>query len=344
MKQSQTMKDPTNCSCNTPTTKEVGDGKSFQQKVDDLLKVINARSVGISNDDDVEQLLKTNFKLTTTTTTTTTTTSNNNNKSYNNDNHGNKIVEDDENYDSIAEEPEPEQDEESKFLTNNNNNINNNSSQQEQPKWTGGMVPIPSLKQQEQEQESNSNKKLFDKSEQWNSLEGIPLGKTGARMMVTFGDGPNPLPTTVQEALLAVRNCLQNAIKDARALRRQQKEDYEKSKIEYAMYRKKQSDVTTHIVNEHRSNLSSFLRLFSNKRDKMQSEPSCGFDDTQLQALFPEEMHAYKRWRSVSTYIQHYNIRTNSQALYSILPTAMYGTSTGTNDFYFTLMYFLNFF
>ena len=292
------MKDPTNYN-SISTTKEVGDVKSFQQKVDDLLKVINARSVGISNDEDVEQLLQTNFKLTT----NTTTSNKNNDKS---DNHESTIVEDDENYDSIDEE-EKEQDNETKCLVNNKNK---KSSQQGQPKWTGGMAPIPSLQQQEQEQEqeqqSNGNKKLFDKSEQWNALEGIPLGKTGARMMVTFGDGPNPLPTTVQEALLAVRNCLQNAIKDARALRRQQKEDYEKSKIEYAMYRKKQSDVTTHIVNEHRSNLSSFLRLFSNKRDKMQSEPSCGFDDTQLQALFPEEMHAYKRWRSVSTSIQHY--------------------------------------
>ena len=279
------MKDPTNYN-SISTTKEVGDVKSFQQKVDDLLKVINARSVGISNDEDVEQLLQTNFKLTT----NTTTSNKNNDKS---DNHESTIVEDDENYDSIDEE-EKEQDNETKCLVNNKNK---KSSQQGQPKWTGGMAPIPSLQQQEQEQEqeqeqqSNGNKKLFDKSEQWNALEGIPLGKTGARMMVTFGDGPNPLPTTVQEALLAVRNCLQNAIKDARALRRQQKEDYEKSKIEYAMYRKKQSDVTTHIVNEHRSNLSSFLRLFSNKRDKMQSEPSCGFDDTQLQALFPEEMH-----------------------------------------------------
>jgi len=31
--------------------------------------------------------------------------------------------------------------------------------------------------------------------------------------------------------------------------------------------------------------------------DKIKYEPKCGFDDVQLEKLFPEEMRAYKRWR-----------------------------------------------
>lgn len=51
-------------------------------------------------------------------------------------------------------------------------------------------------------------------------IEQIPLGKMGERMLITFGDGPNPHPSVVDAALLGARSCLQRAILDARALRR----------------------------------------------------------------------------------------------------------------------------
>ncbi len=51
-------------------------------------------------------------------------------------------------------------------------------------------------------------------------IEQIPLGKMGERMLVTFGDGPRPLPEVIDAALMGARTCLQQAILDARALRR----------------------------------------------------------------------------------------------------------------------------
>ena len=52
------------------------------------------------------------------------------------------------------------------------------------------------------------------------SLENIPLGKMGSRMLTTFGDGPQPSPAVVSAALLGARSSLQRAVLDARALYR----------------------------------------------------------------------------------------------------------------------------
>ena len=38
-----------------------------------------------------------------------------------------------------------------------------------------------------------------------NPLDSIPLGRAGAKMMVTFGDGPHPKPAAVSAALLGAR-------------------------------------------------------------------------------------------------------------------------------------------
>lgn len=52
------------------------------------------------------------------------------------------------------------------------------------------------------------------------SLENIPLGKMGSRMLITFGDGTQPHPEVVSAALLGARSSLQRAVLDARALHR----------------------------------------------------------------------------------------------------------------------------
>lgn len=52
------------------------------------------------------------------------------------------------------------------------------------------------------------------------SLEDIPMGKMGSKMLITFGDGPQPLPQVVRAALLGARSSLQRAVLDARALHR----------------------------------------------------------------------------------------------------------------------------
>jgi hypothetical protein len=52
------------------------------------------------------------------------------------------------------------------------------------------------------------------------AVEHIPLGKMGSRMLITFGDGPQPRPEVVSAALLGARSSLQRAVLDARALHR----------------------------------------------------------------------------------------------------------------------------
>ena len=52
------------------------------------------------------------------------------------------------------------------------------------------------------------------------SLENIPLGKMGSRMLITFGDGPYPRVEVVSAALLGARSSLQRAVLDGRALHR----------------------------------------------------------------------------------------------------------------------------
>ena len=52
----------------------------------------------------------------------------------------------------------------------------------------------------------------IDQSKQWDELDAIPLGRQGAKMMVTFGDGRNPRPKTVEAALL-VCWCKKSSVK-----------------------------------------------------------------------------------------------------------------------------------
>lgn len=66
-----------------------------------------------------------------------------------------------------------------------------------------------------QEPQQESSDRLYQ-----DSLEDIPLGKMGSKMLTTFGDGPQPDPQVVKAALLGARSTLQRAVLDARALYR----------------------------------------------------------------------------------------------------------------------------
>jgi len=47
----------------------------------------------------------------------------------------------------------------------------------------------------------------IEQSKRWDELDAIPLGRPGSKMLVTFGDGRNPRPKTVEAALLVRANC-----------------------------------------------------------------------------------------------------------------------------------------
>jgi hypothetical protein len=124
----------------------------------------------------------------------------------------------------------------------------------------------------------------------------IPMGKHGAQMMTTFGDGPRPTPKTVSAALLGTRQCLQVALLDARALRRQEA-------LTYAQARQSLDTTKKSASTESSVDPQMLYRAFSGY-DKLGHSPKCGFDIEQLQHLFPEEMTAYLRWKTMHSAYQ----------------------------------------
>mmetsp|Transcript_14760 Transcript_14760/g.27939 ORF Transcript_14760/g.27939 Transcript_14760/m.27939 type:complete len:515 (-) Transcript_14760:147-1691(-) len=118
-------------------------------------------------------------------------------------------------------------------------------------------------------------------------IEQIPLGKMGERMLVTFGDGPRPRPEVIDAALMGARICLQKAILDARALRRQLKEKWQKAK-DAANNRAPAGDI----------DVDMYFKALEGT-DRLKFNLPCGFDTAQLEQLFPEEMRAYQRWKKM---------------------------------------------
>jgi len=227
----------------------------------------------------------------------------------------NAIVEDEENYD------DDDGDDESVTNNKSNNNDSDTNSKkdtkeqkyQEEPKWTGPKVSIESLQEQEKKLlkqkrkagssgKNNKNKYKIDFSETWDKLDSIPLGRIGARMMVTFGDNIDTVPEACATALMGTRQCLQSAIKDARALRRKLKEDYNRAKVIANLHKakKKERSILKEGSDAPVSDNVDLEMLFKaiSGYDKIGYEPKCGFDDTQLEKLFPEEINAYKRWKN----------------------------------------------
>jgi len=97
----------------------------------------------------------------------------------------------------------------SKKCGNKERNASKKKNQGVISKLDDGNVTIQSLKQQDEHLEArhrqlNGNQESFQflMHDTWKSLENVPLGKEGARMMVTFGDGHRPKPETVAAVLM----------------------------------------------------------------------------------------------------------------------------------------------
>lgn len=140
-----------------------------------------------------------------------------------------------------------------------------------------------------------------DDDDESDALDNIPLGKLGAKMMVTFGDGPKPQPEAVSAALLGARKCLHVAIKDARALRRHEKDEYTRARKVVLMGKKHtRGGRPTAEETSQESAGSGMLYRAMKGYDNLTYDPKCGFDIEQLKQLFPEEMRAYDRFNEVS--------------------------------------------
>jgi hypothetical protein len=123
----------------------------------------------------------------------------------------------------------------------------------------------------------------------------IPLGRQGAKMMVAFGDGPQPTPSVVARTLLACRQCLHAAIRDARHVRRRHQRWY--SDAQRHLPQSTRHKARTMLLSKLPSDSQQFqFRALQPGSDALSKNALCGFGTDELALLFPEEMCAYQRW------------------------------------------------
>lgn len=127
------------------------------------------------------------------------------------------------------------------------------------------------------------------------SYDHIPLGPQGCHMMQTFGDGKYPIPDTVEAALLGARHKLQNAIQDARCVRRRNAKAYISARAVVQGDKPGKPDLSE--KQEWSSEI--MYRAMTGHDGLSNSRTKCGFDVEQLQQLFPEEMNAYMVWNEM---------------------------------------------
>jgi hypothetical protein len=123
----------------------------------------------------------------------------------------------------------------------------------------------------------------------------IPLGQQGCHMMQTFGDGKYPIPATVEAALLGARHKLQNAIQDARCVRRRNAKAFKSARSVLQADKPGKLDVSE--KQEWSSEI--MYRAMTGHDGLSNSRTKCGFDVEQLQQLYPEEMNAYMVWNEM---------------------------------------------
>jgi hypothetical protein len=123
----------------------------------------------------------------------------------------------------------------------------------------------------------------------------IPLGQQGCHMMQTFGDGKYPAPATVEAALLGARHKLQNAIQDARCVRRRSAKAFLSARAVMSADTPGKPDLSE--KQEWSSEI--MYRAMTGHDGLSNSRTKCGFDVEQLQQLFPEEMNAYMVWNEM---------------------------------------------
>lgn len=140
-----------------------------------------------------------------------------------------------------------------------------------------------------------------------------PFGKQGAYMLTNFGDGPQPLPAAVNAALSGCRLLLQAAIRDARALRREHQSQFKvATSVATATKMRKGKRPTAEEMAAPGAgpNAEMLFRATAahsaktgRKRnfDPLSYSPTCGFDVQEVEALFPEQMNAYRRWNDMES-------------------------------------------
>ena len=267
-----------------------------QDKLDSLINLMSSRSQGAADNDAIERAVSSLLSNVPNVTAPTAITASN---ASNGSNHNNIIVADQADYDD--DDDDEEESAVSKKETNIKQSTTTTANSDGEPIWTGEKATIESLQKQEQELKVMEEKNQL-KIPDWKNLEDVPLGRTGARIMITFGDGPVPNHDACTTALLATRQCLQTAIKDARALRRKMKRDYDKARVVVNLHRakkKERSILGPDAEGAKGVDMDLYFKAIGGHDRRLSYENPSGFDETQLEKLFPEEMYAYQRWNKM---------------------------------------------
>lgn len=124
-------------------------------------------------------------------------------------------------------------------------------------------------------------------------LEEIHMGTIGAKIMTSFGDGKNPNPAAVQEALQGTRLCLQAAIKQARSLYRKKKLDMRKAADAAGVRgRREKFDASDNVVDPE----LLFSVMVKEKGTLSRWMSKCGFTMDEFATLYPEQMHEFQKF------------------------------------------------
>lgn len=160
------------------------------------------------------------------------------------------------------------------------------------------------------------------------NIDDVPLGLEGQRMMVTFGDGHNPVPAAVSAALEGTRSCIQRAIRECRCLKRKERLEFQRARKFATYHRSRVADVQADLAEAVEGKVCGGVDAVSmfkaavgeigpsrdddvvgdgdvdddngNASGVIAGHCGPGFDSGQINSLFPEEMGAYDRWKKAS--------------------------------------------
>ena len=260
--------------------KEDSSGGSIDKDVETIFQLMVQRSHGGASNEDIEKAVSSLLQVNSNITQPEQQKSKNSPKKE-----SAKIAHDEDDYDNIPE-TNPQQ------LKKRKPN--------EPVKWSAPSVTLEELQKADPQNPKNAD-----------PLSQIPMGKVGARMMVTFGDGPNPDPEAVRAALHGARRSIQMAIKDARACRRHTRAAFMKAKQVIEIKKRRIHYEAQQVSNTGETPDAASLFRAMGSHDKLGKDINCGFDVEQLQSLFPEEMLSYRRWSVMQEQAETNNEKVN---------------------------------
>ena len=228
-----------------PAGVDGGDGSGgFQDQIDSLLHLVTARARGEVRSETVEEAIAHLLQQSQPATGSARAAPSARTVSARNEK---VVIEDDDNYDDLDDDDNTSV---RKPLSADGGSRGTKRRRRNSSSSSPSLPPVPAKDDDEEYvpdggdtqkngEEEQEGTETIDQSKQWDELDAIPLGRQGAKMLVTFGDGRNPRPKTVEAALLVARRLVQHAVRDARALRRKHKAEYKRAQAAASLHGKR---------------------------------------------------------------------------------------------------------